>query len=217
MSNFLIILTKSTDNQKQDKMPSTAIDNMDQLRKLLVFYDEKSMYHVMILQRRKDNPGLSVNSKHVRSYYIHSLEEFDKSRDSIVTECASKNARAYLNMNVKDIEKIALLVMQKTAELIYNKQYEAVSKVYEHCCGNAPFIHDKVWMVDVDTTDSAKIERVELQLANLGAPIIDTVMTANGRHILTRPFPLNKFDAIEDVLVMKQATTLMYKPPVSSL
>lgn len=185
------------------------IDNFDYIKELLNFPDEKSFYRVLVLKRKKDNPGMTRHMKQIRFYDIRSVKEYEERKESITRECKLHNARAYIDLNVKDMEKVALLVLKKTAELIYEKQYEAVARVYDHACGNAP-TKDKMWMLDVDTCDPQTLLLIESQLSSLDVPILQTIKTMNGCHIIVKPFPCNKFNPIDDVMLMKQCTTLLY-------
>jgi hypothetical protein len=147
----------------------------------------------------------------VRSYYLHSVEDFDAHKQNIIDECKLRNGRAYIDLNVKDIEKVALLALKKTADLIYNKQYDAVKNVYEHACGNAGgFKQDKLWMVDIDTREKQTLDKVLQQLENLESNVRLVLPSKHGVHVLMTPFPLNKFSDIEDVSILKQGMPILY-------
>lgn len=192
------------------------IDNFKNLKPLLAFENPNAMYHIQILKRRKDNPDLSKSVKKLRSYYIRSLDDLEKCHESIIRECTENNARAYIDLNVKDVEKVALLVLKKAADLIYEKQYDAVKNVYDYACGNAPSFGSKLWMIDIDTKDDGVFKAVLDRLNGIGVPVLHVVHTLNGKHVLTRPFPCNKFEPLPDVSVIKHAITVLIAPDIEA-
>lgn len=104
------------------------IDNFQQIATFLDFTVQNALYTVNIFQRRKDNPDLGKHSKLLKTYYIRSVNDLEKSKDSIIDVCNDKNARAYIDLNARDIEKVALYALKKTADHIANKEYDAVKK-----------------------------------------------------------------------------------------
>jgi hypothetical protein len=129
---------------------------------------------------------------------------------SIIDECTSKDGRAYIDLNAKDVKKVALLALKKTAELIYNLEYDAVRKVYDHACGNARCIGSKLWLIDIDVVCPQVVENVLRQMQELRADVVLQLKTKNGWHLLVTPFPLNKFAKIQDVDVIKHGITLLF-------
>ena len=81
------------------------IDNFKLIRSHLVFNNKDEFYFVQIIQRKKDgNEGLHVRNGYrlIRSYYIYSVEEFNNLESRIKELCESNNARAYINLNVRN-------------------------------------------------------------------------------------------------------------------
>ena len=189
------------------------VDNFDSVRSVLAFENPDALYFVQLIQRRKDIPELDVTHRLVKSYYIRSASDFERVKESIIRECTLKQARAYIDLNAKDVKKVALLALNKTADLIYNAEYDAVRNVYDHSVGNASCLGEKVWLIDVDTQDTGVLQQVCSQVKELGADIRLQVPSRNGFHVITTPFPVNKFNDIDDVDIQKhQARTLLYMP-----
>ncbi len=185
-------------------------DNFEQIREFLNFDNPLTLYFINIFQRRKDIPDLSKHSKLIKSYYIKSFEQFDTCKESIINHCKLNNARAYIELNARDTQKVALYALKKTAELIYNGEYDAVKNVYNDSVGSSQCIGQKLWMIDIDCKNVSTLDSVKEQLITLNSEIKLFLHTKNGCHIICTPFPLNKWKAIENVDIIKHATTLLY-------
>lgn len=186
------------------------MNNFEVIRSFLTFDNPDTLYYIQVLQRRKDIPDLSIACKKSRSYYIRCIEDFDNAKQSIINECEQKQARAYIDLNAKDVKKIALLALKKTAEHIYNNEYDAVRKVYDYACGNSTNLGQKLWLIDIDTQDENTINQVRTNLIQLNATIQIELPSKTGLHIITHPFPSNMFPKIENVDVLKHGLTVLY-------
>lgn len=196
-------------------------DNFETIRNFLNFENPNTLYYINVFQRKKDNPDLSKNSVLLKCYYIRSLTDFNNYKVSIIKACELNKARAYIELNAKDTQKIALYALKKTAELIYNGEYDAVKNVYNDSCGNSKCIGQKLWLIDIDSNDSfteeglnstlnLQVESVKQQLFSLDSEIKLTLNTKNGIHLICTPFPLNNWKKIENVDIIKHAVTLLY-------
>lgn len=191
------------------------VDNYEAVRSVLKFDDADSLYTIQLLQRRKDVPDLDKGCKKLRTYYIRKMEDYEKNRDSIVRECDAKKARAYIDLNAKDIKKVALLALKKTADLIYNNEFDAVKNAYDYACGNVCCLGQKKWLIDIDTLDTDTVREVCSQVTELGAEVVLQVPSKNGVHLVTTPFAVNKFKTTENVDIQKHhALTLLYMPDI---
>ena len=85
-----------------------TIDNFDIIKKHLDFKSPLDRYIVHILRRPKDCEELSNKlgsneaQRLIRTYYIDSLEYFEKKIPAMKELCHSCNARAYIIPQVKD-------------------------------------------------------------------------------------------------------------------
>ena len=82
------------------------VDNIESIRKILKFDKFGEFYYISIMQRNKD--GVKVASSHdncrrIRTFYVFSLEEFDKIIPFIKEICDKINARCYIELNRKNI------------------------------------------------------------------------------------------------------------------
>ena len=102
------------------------VDNIKSIRKILKFDKFGEFYYISIMQRNKD--GVKVASSHdncrrIRTFYVFSLEEFDKIVPFIKEICDKINARCYIELNRKDIFIIG-------GESIYKQLLRYCDKVY---------------------------------------------------------------------------------------
>lgn len=186
------------------------MDNFVLLRQVLKFEHPEDFYYMTILQRRKDVPELDQPIKKLRSYYIRSLDDFDRYMPDIIQECKLRSARAYIDLNVKDAKKVALLTLKKVADYVYQGEYLAMRKVYESACGEVGTRGEKLWLIDIDSMDQSVLEHVECALQKLNIEPKIKIPSKSGMHWMTPPFPLHKFEKIENVDVLKHGFTLLY-------
>jgi hypothetical protein len=126
-------------------------NNFNKIKPLLDFDNENTFYFIQILQRRKENPEIKNGVRVIDNLYLYSIEDLDKLEPKIIETCTKYNARAYININKLDLERIALFAMKKTASLIIEKQYKALKNVYASVCGSHTSEKSKRWVIDIDT------------------------------------------------------------------
>lgn len=139
-------------------------------------------------------------------------------------------ARAYINVNGKDFDKLNALIMKKLADNIYTGNVVNPWHVYNSACGE---LHSrrKSWVIDIDTRDlDAKYEVLEeidgIWLENHpehknyldncnreGIYLYAEIPTMNGCHLITKPFNLQKFkEKFPKIDVHKDNPTVLYIP-----
>lgn len=175
------------------------IDNIEQIKSLLKF-EEDYFYFIQIIQRKKEVPDLGSNNRVIRSYNISSLEKFDKNIEEIKLLCETFNARAYIHLNRRKWNKIALECLRHNAELIANNQHEAVKSSFETVIGrnNHEPNHSKTWIVDIDTKDEIVVHRIahiiDTSMQPDGLKIVSCIPTKNGYHLITKKFDIAAFN-----------------------
>ena len=100
------------------------VDNIELIRKILEFDKFGKFYYISIMQRNKD--GIKVASSHdscrrIRTFYVFSLEEFDKIVPFIKEICDKIGARCYIELNRKDIFKCQIECIKRLAECIEHR------------------------------------------------------------------------------------------------
>ena len=186
------------------------IDNFDIIRSHLDFIDNKlDRYIIHILRRPKD---LSSNMKNllganeaqrlIKTYYVDSIEYFDRKREAIKELCRANYARAYIIVQPKDNFECLMNLGMKIFETIKNKNYSVKP---EHLIRQAfcewHKTRKKQWVIDLDedspndmqgwTLDSV-CNLVEEQLKAIGkdSSCMYVTQTKHGHHIITSPFNL---------------------------
>lgn len=200
-----------------------SVNNFDQIRSMLEFPEKTSFYFLQILKRRKDNPDLGKDMKHIADYYIYSLEQFDELKPRIISQCDMENARAYFRINRRDAKKVAMQVLKRTVDYIMSEDYRAVKNAFASCAGEFHSDPDKKWIVDVDWKDvqegvdhdeylNTLMSKVQELVQETGRDdTLYTIPTKNGIHVVCRPFNLKKFSDVYSVDVHKDNMVILYQ------
>lgn len=168
-----------------------ATNNFEQIKGLLNFQDKGDFYFAQIIQRRKENPGLARSEKIIKDYYFHSIEELEKKEAEIIKLCETFGARAYIAINKRNEEKIALMTLKIMADHIAAGQYGACKSAYTSACGQFSSDPEKKWIIDYDDKSIEGAEEMIRFISEIepkGDKHIATIPTRNGFHIITRPF-----------------------------
>ena len=206
-------------------------NNFEQISTLLDFSEPNTFYFVQILKRRKENPEMQTGVRVINNYYIYSHEDLTKLRDKIMEDCTKHNARAYINPNRLDSEKIAMYSMKISLDYILQKDYKAVRNAYATACGSHHSESAKRWIVDIDQEflEKKNVIRhlVETLLARTGKKeysILAEIPTKSGVHLISNPFNLSEFrkgiedlapyenDPLRKIDVQKNSPTVLYIP-----
>lgn len=179
------------------------INNFDIIREMLTFPDEDSYYFVQILRRKKD-PGNSKYKKdsNIKSYYINSLEYFDRKKEEIINLCNFFNARATIRLNRRSYKKTAKEINVEVAKLLKDDSFKSVLKVAESVSGYTIGENvDKKWLIDIDVPyDKEYVNELSIKLNDIqpiGEKIKDIIPSVNGYHLVVIPFNkqvINKMD-----------------------
>lgn len=201
------------------------INNFEQIKTLLEFPNDDIYYHLQIIRRGKDNPEMTGANRVIKPYFICSLEPLDKVEQEIKDLCKFFNARAYINLTPKSIEKTTLLQMKYLAERTYMGDFKKIWKSWNTCAGEIKGEKPR-WVVDIDSKDKFEILRIKRFINSLAAkilPMLDTIPptnkelvlaeipTKNGIHLITKPFNLQQFkEKYQDIDVHKNNPTILY-------
>lgn len=194
------------------------INNFTYIPALLDFSEPNTFYFIQILKRRKENPEMKTGVRVIDNFYLYAPEDLEKIKDKIIEQCELHNARAYINVNRLDLERVALFTSKKITELIIQGDYKAVKNAYASVCGSHSSENEKRWVVDIDTKDHDYIMGIIRDIGNLHAnipksnyKILETLETKNGFHIITNPFNLKVFKDLHPTIdVHKSSPTILY-------
>jgi len=188
------------------------IDNFEQIRKLLQFEDPAEFYYISIMQRNKD--GVKVASSHdncrrIRTFYVFSLEEFDRVTPFIKEICDKINARCYIELNRKDIFQCQLECIKRLAECIQHGTTKSRA-IMDSVVGGAPS-RDKLWMVDADERSVEDVDDIIEYVEKNRGTHYAVIPTVNGCHIITSRFDPRFFNEFfKDCEIKRNAFTLLY-------
>jgi len=193
-------------------MFKTAVNNIEKIKKLLVFDSEDDFYHLQIIKRKKEHPELGSNSYVVKTYYIRSIDYLEKKMPEIILLCDFHHARACINLNRRSFEKMALHTLSKVSHQIMNKDFKSARKAYESVCGAYMNEPEKKWIIDVDEqTVSILLLAAICNIEPKEQRIYDILETKNGFHIITKPFNVKEFEKLgKKYDIHKNNPTILY-------
>lgn len=186
-----------------------TVDNFDIIKKLLKFEDKDDFYFLQIIQRKKDGndvPSANNGYRTIKTYYIRSLEDFDKRKLAIIQLCEQNNARAYFNLNVRNAREVALTAAKAYIDLVREDRCSQGHRVYDHICGVTPKMGvKKKWIVDIDDISPEDVEIICNIICKCRSAyhwnavndtydnIIAEIPTVHGHHIITHGFDVLRF------------------------
>jgi hypothetical protein len=197
------------------------IDNFGIFREHLDFSDKTDRYIIHILRRPKDCKSISSTwgsnecQRLLRTYYIDSLEYFDRKMEAIKELCTTNRARAYILPQVRNNFECLLSLGEKVLETIRMGNFSAKP---EHLLRSAYCEYhksrDKKWVIDLDRDSMTEY----IFSRNFGGNSLETkiwtvddvlsfvkdalkrcgknpdqayvVPTKSGSHVITSPFDL---------------------------
>ena len=202
-------------------------DNFNIIRPLLEFdprisnENMRTFYFIQIIKRRKENPNMKVGQAILDNFYLYEEADLDRLKEKIVDRCNKHNARAYINLNKLDLERIALFTQKYIIDLIIQGQFKAVKNAYTIACGNHHSQDDKRWVVDIDEAEMKylpdvrkKIEQLHSEITKNEYKIVAEIPTKTGMHIISNPFNMKAFSDVfgNMITVHKNSPTVLYIP-----
>jgi len=194
---------------------STIVDNFNIIADLLPEKADKDTFWVIrIIERKKDNPDLSKNSKCYKTYTVQSRSELLDLYGKIIDTAVKNRARAYFNPNARSWRKVALATLKRTAEYIASEDYSSVMVAADRCLDEgAAKDHKKIWVIDLDKPSQEEVTKSILKY--ISVPVIAEVQTPHGKHLLTHPFDPNGLwrvwpREVERPEIKKNNPTLLY-------
>lgn len=200
------------------------VDNFDKILDFISFNNQDEFYFLQVIQRKKDGNVTQIGNngyRTIKTYYIYSKEQLQGKRDKIKELCLSNNARAYITLNKRNAQKIALGCISHYAQLVAEGNSNQGYRVYDSVCGKLRDTKYKpLWIIDLDSKDQTYINHmIELINKCQGAEenkvkLINS--TVNGVHLITIGFNIQQFhqlldtEGIEHVDIQKDNPTLLY-------
>ena len=189
------------------------VNNIEVIRNNLKFDKFGEFYYISIIQRSKDGilvRGAHDNARRIRTFYVFSLDEFDRIIPFITEICDKLGARAYIEMNRKNIFKCQLECIRRLLEEIEHQTLKSRT-LMDSVVAAAPS-RDKLWLIDVDAPEALEeaINYIEKEKATYY--IIPSV---NGKHIITSKFDSREW-YFENAEIKRNAFTLLYYNDISN-
>ena len=223
---------------------SWIIDNFAEVRKHLRFDNPGDIYVVHVMFRVKDlrnEEDRACYLSHeetqrlVKTYYVDSLEYYDKKKPAMIDLAENNHARVYIAMTRKNRLTCNRVILKKLVDEVDNPNVRYDHLIRSSVCGC--HISDyKWWTLDVDKDTEIevnswdgekwsvdkKIKLVDIKddVVSEMSKLVDetktrsgseifTVPTKNGYHIMTPPFNRSKMAFLGDNL-KSDAMTLLY-------
>lgn len=199
-----------------------TVDNIDIIRDRILKFDRKGVFYVVhILKRKKDkNADFAVgddDARLIKTYYIDSMERFDRKISQIKNLCFLNNARAYILPQRRYRLDTNRAMLKCVVDNIDNEGIHYDHILRSSVCG-CHKSDRKLWVIDCDKDgDSAKWKKM-LDDMEVGETVDDVferyvnanvedikrlidkgdgkyssddvfvIPTRNGKHIITPPF-----------------------------
>lgn len=199
------------------------VDNFAEFRKHLDFSKENTFYFCQLIQRSKDsNVVTSSNNRYrrVKSFYISSVNEYDRFEEEIKEFCKNNNARAYVRLSPVSFYEVALNTAIEYMRRIKECQTFKSCNIYDSCCETTRSCGKKIWMIDCDSKDTADLVSQSFLLEELGVEVLYKLPTKSGVHYIIKPFDRRKwseeYDQVIGEIKSNNPITLLYYHGVSS-
>jgi hypothetical protein len=198
------------------------INNLDLIKPLLNFENEKDFYMLYVFKRKKDQPeGERDNHQSVRTiktYCIESIAHLDRRWDEIVQMCEMFKARAYIHVQKQNHFDVSLSMMVALAQRIQDGNTNQKG-LFDSVVGQIK-TQEKRWIVDIDTKDENALDKISKLVNSLrpeGDKIEAVIPTKNGYHLITKRFDVLGFQQIMNLQgdvpdIQKKNPTLLYYP-----
>jgi hypothetical protein len=198
------------------------IDNFDLIQSIIYnqTLSDDNFFWVQIIKRRKDdgNHAMLKENAILDTLFFDHRHNFSilYKKEHIVKQCLQNNARAYVWLNKRSYEKVALQTMLTIAERISVKNYQ-IKDVYLSMCGK--FADARNYLVDIDGDEVDKNEVAEyikslLKEAGKDSSVIE-IPTRSGCHLIASAFNVAKLSQkYPDISVHKENPTILYIPPL---
>ena len=188
-----------------------------------------TFYTIEIIGRAKDNAN--IKSHKFKTYYIKTIEDFDKYESEIKLLCDALQMRAYISINHKSMKHVTLNTMAEYANRIALSNFDNSYSIFDSCAAKYVERADQLWIIDVDKEDAEHYslnapmtvdDLVDnyIKIVESCEPrkkIVTVIPTKSGKHIITHPFNIIEFGARAprnkpiDAFVKKNNNTLLYE------
>lgn len=181
------------------------INNFDLFEQSILKYDTDNIgdpyvYQIDLIERKKDGvktSGANNSARRITSFYPEDKKQWEKYKHRIMDLCNSRpGLRAYINPSRKRASKILLQLNMEVAQRLQDKAYTGQNKLYPSAIAKCkPDRNDTLWILDIDPDDPFTVEDILWYFEDFfPSPIVTTLPSKSGVHVITRPFDKQAFD-----------------------
>jgi hypothetical protein len=199
------------------------IDNFAKVQPLLDF-GKDTYYFVQIIKRRKDqgNEGMSLSELCVWQRFIDKPETLDLYKQEIQELCTIYNARAYIELNPRSLERWSIELTRKLLDRISLHDFQSVQRLpskvalsEETIKTRGLLIDRRRWMLDVDEPTTIPI--ADRWITENEVRKISTIPTLSGAHIIIESFNYKRAGLKLGEKVKTEGTSFILSPTANTL
>lgn len=198
-----------------------TVDNFKLIGEHLYFANERSVYFIQVIKRKKENPDMHGDSLSIDSFYVHSINDLNRFMPHIIQKCKDYNARAYIKMNCLDAQSVMLEQIAEITRVIRDGRWNDMPRTLNSACGKCgkQLCNEKYYLVDIDENrinDKNEIENYIESLTPINKEFVNKkvklcVPTLHGMHLITTGFNIQAFRAkFPDIDVHDDCNTILY-------
>ena len=199
------------------------IDNFAKVQPLLDF-GKDTYYFVQIIKRRKDqgNEGMSLSELCVWQRFIDKPETLDLYKQEIQELCTIYNARAYIELNPRSLERWSIELTRKLLDRISLHDFQSVQRLpskvalsEETIKTRGLLIDRRRWMLDVD--EPTPIPIADRWITENEVRKIATIPTLSGAHLIIESFNYKRAGLKLGEKVKTEGTSFILSPTANTL
>ena len=199
------------------------IDNFAKVQPLLDF-GKDTYYFVQIIKRRKDegNEGMSLPELCVWQRFIDKPETLDLYKQEIQELCTIYNARAYIELNPRSLERWSIELTRKLLDRISLHDFQSVQRLpskvalsEETIKTRGLLIDRRRWMLDVDEPTTIPI--ADRWITENGVRKVATIPTLSGAHLIIESFNYKRAGLKLGEKVKTEGTSFILSPTANTL
>jgi hypothetical protein len=182
------------------------VNNIEIIKSLLKFR-EGIFYYVQVIQRKKENPDLPKSDLKRYQCFITSMEDLDIHLPRIIKVCCDYNARAYISLIPRSLEKLtkqcALEYVKRISSEEYKRAWDIPNRLALSDEVRAKIQGEKPkWLFDIDKIEDK--DAIINMIHEKNITISGIIPTPNGCHVLVEAFNpglLMKYKSYEDYIL----------------
>ena len=200
------------------------IDNFSVVQPLLEF-GKDTYYFVQIIKRRKDegNEGMGISELCLWQRFIDRPETLDRMKQEIQELCTIYNARAYIELNPRSLERWSIELVRKLVDRISLHDFTSVQRLPNKVALSEETIKTRGlkgidrrrWMLDID--EKTTIPIADRWITEQEIRKVATIPTLSGAHIIIESFNYKRAGLKLGGKVETEGTKFILSPTANTL